>query len=52
LVPDLDPDLLNGFNIDRNGENPDDWDEQIIELSRKGPSKISKVMAIEVKSLS
>jgi hypothetical protein len=51
-VPDLDPDFLDGFDIDGNGENADDWDEQIIELSCKGPSKISEVMAIEVKALS
>ena len=51
-VPDLDSDSVDSFDVDGNREYADDWDEQIIELSRKAPSKIAEVMAIEVKSQS
>jgi hypothetical protein len=51
LVPDLDSHSVDGFDIDENWDDADDWDEQVVELSRKGSSTYSKVMAIEVKSL-
>ena len=42
--------MLNDFNVDKTAENVDDWvsDSHIMELSQKNPSKISKVMAMEV----
>jgi hypothetical protein len=49
-LPDLDPYLLDDFNVDSSAENVDDWvsDKRIIELSCKNPSKITEMMAIEV----
>ena len=49
-LPDLDPYLLDDFNLDSNAENVDDWvsDKHIIELSCKNPLKITETMAIEV----
>ena len=51
-LPDPDP-LFNDFNVDGNAENVEDWvnDSEIVELSRKNPSKISKAMAMEVSSM-
>jgi hypothetical protein len=45
-----DPDLYDEANIDNLVENVDDWigDDQIIELTRKNPSKMAAAMAIEV----
>lgn len=52
-LPDLDPDTLDDFNVDGHVENGDDWfsDEQVTEVSRKNPSKLTKAIAIEVSSL-
>jgi hypothetical protein len=44
--------LVDGFDVNEKGENADDWDAQVIELSHKLPSKISEIMSIEVESLS
>jgi len=50
---DLDPDMLDDFNVDGHLENVNDWisDNQITELSRKNPSKLTKTIAIEVNLL-
>ena len=46
-------DTLDDFNADRNAENMNDWldKQQIVELTQKNPSKISKAMAVEVRLL-